>query len=331
MNACIVGYGAVGPVHAAAVGELDGSSVFAVCDRDPGRAALCRETYGCLIYEDFDEMLKDSAIDVVHICTPHYLHKEMAEKALLAGKHVVLEKPVVLTLRDMEELTARADKSDGRLCIMLQNRRNACIEALRAIVRREPVGALRGVIGNVYWKRDEAYYQRDAWRGKWATEGGGAVINQAIHMLDLMIYFGGRVKHIDSAIHHWRIPGIEVEDNVEALIDFEGGARGVFHATNCYVTDEPYILELLFERAHYRYADGCLYEITPEGARVIARDERIKIGRSYWGNGHSLVIRSFYEAICGGEAPYTDIRDAYETMRTVFAIYEGAKGPPEKL
>ncbi len=322
MNACIVGYGAVGPVHALAVNGIDGSSVYAVCDINPEHARLCAEEYGCLIYEDFDTMLTDEKIDVVHICTPHHLHFEMAKGALLAGKHVVLEKPVVLSPEEMEELTRVADSANAKMCVILQNRRNACIKALKEISENECVGSLKGIIGGVYWHRSQEYYAKDAWRGRWETEGGGAVMNQSLHMIDLMLYFGGKVKHACSAIHHWLIPNIEVEDNAQAVIDFENGARGIFNATNCYVTDEPYYLELLFENGHFRYADGRLYRIDSAGATVIETDEKILVGKSYWGNGHARLIRSFYDSIGGKDAPYTDIHDAAETMKTVFAIYE---------
>ncbi len=325
MNACIVGYGAVGPVHAAAISELDGSAIYAVCDVNPEHARLCDEKYGCTIYGDFDEMLKDPHIDVVHICTPHYLHKEMAKKALLAGKHAVLEKPVALSLDDVKELTVLADSVSNKLCIVLQNRTNACIKALKDIAENEPVGALKGIIGGVYWNRSKEYYEKDAWRGRWDTEGGGAVINQSLHMIDMMIYFGGRIKKLNSVINHWRVPGIEVEDDAHAVMDFDGGARGIFNATNCYVTDEPYILELRFENAHYRYADGRLYKIEEDGARIIAKDDQILIGKAYWGNGHSQLIKSFYDALDGKNTSYTDIHDAYETMKAVFAIYDQAR------
>ena len=325
MNACIVGYGAVGPVHAAAVSKTDGGSVYAVCDVNLERARACADEYGCLIYGDFDEMLSDSAVDVIHICTPHYLHMEMAAKALGAGKHVVLEKPVVICPSDMDELVSLADDAKGKMCVVLQNRANACIKALKEISEREKTGKLKGMIGGVYWKRDADYYAKDVWRGKWATEGGGALINQSLHMLDMMIYFGGKVKDLSSTMNHWRVSGIEVEDDVHAIIDFEGGCRGLFNATNCYVTNEPYYLELLFENAHYRYADEKLYRIEADGSSVIAKDEHVLVGKAYWGNGHAQLIGSFYDALGGKDAAYTNIHDAYETMAAVFKIYDNAR------
>ena len=136
MNACIVGYGAIGPVHANAINQINGVTLYAVCDINNERAKKCANEYNCIIYNSFDEMLKDSSIDAVHICTPHYLHKEMTLKALKAGKDVVLEKPVAISKADMDELVEFVNSSENKnkLCVMLQNRRNVCIEKWKEII-----------------------------------------------------------------------------------------------------------------------------------------------------------------------------------------------------
>ena len=123
-NACIVGYGAIGPVHADAITNTDCANLYAVCDINADKAKLCTDKYGCKAYCDFDEMLKDEDIDVVHICTPHYLHKDMTISALAAGKDVVLEKPVAMNRAEFRELMdyVESNGKDKNLCIMLQNR-----------------------------------------------------------------------------------------------------------------------------------------------------------------------------------------------------------------
>lgn len=326
MNICIVGYGAIGPVHANAINQVENATLYAVCDINDENARKCTDQYNCIVYHDFDEMIKDGNIDAVHICTPHYLHKDMTIKALRAGKDVVLEKPVAISKADMDELAdfANSNENKNRLCVMLQNRRNVCIEKLKEIIENNDLGQLKGLIGNVFWKRDEAYYDQAAWRGKWDTEGGGLLINQTVHMIDMMLYFGGKVKDFRASINRWHISNIEVEDNAQVLMYFENGARGIFNASNCYVQDEPFILDVLFEKAHFRYADNCLYIIGENGAECIASDQNVKVGKSYWGNGHLSVIRSFYDALPGKKANYTDINDAYNAMKMVFDIYDRA-------
>ena len=160
MNACIVGYGAVAPVHANDIKNIDIACLYAVCDINNEHAKKCTEIYDCIIYNDFEEMLKDDNIDVVHICTPHYLHKDMAIKSLKAGKNVVLEKPAAMSENELSELVDCADKSKNRLCVVLQNRKNNCVKELKKIIAKGKTGELKGIIANLFWKRDEAYYSQ---------------------------------------------------------------------------------------------------------------------------------------------------------------------------
>ena len=130
-KAAIVGYGAIGPIHALALEKTQKARLYAVCDTDPERRRLCREQYGALEYEDFDTMLADPEIDSVHICTPHYLHYEMIRNALAAGKTVVAEKPVTRTRQEWEALLALPGAN--RVCVVLQNRLNPCVQKLKRL------------------------------------------------------------------------------------------------------------------------------------------------------------------------------------------------------
>lgn len=325
LNACVVGYGAVGPVHANALSRLTNAEVYAVSDINFNRSKSCADKYGCRIYSDFDEMLTDENIDVVHICTPHYLHKEMTLKALKARKHVVLEKPVSININDVDEIMKYVNSVEckNKVCVMLQNRRNKCVEKLKLIIS-EPntIGKLKGIIGNLSWNRDETYYNQDSWRGKWKTEGGGLLINQAVHLIDLMLYFGGEIKDVKASAMHWEISNIEVEDNAKALFYFKNGAKGIFNATNCYITDEPYNLELLYENAHFRYADGMLCRIFEDTIKVLEKDDKVKVGKGYWGTGHIIMIDEFYRNLSNESGIYTDINEAYNTMKCLFDMYK---------
>lgn len=323
INVCVVGYGAVGPVHASAIVNCKYTNLYAVCDIDEEKLNTCSNLYGCKTYQDYDTLLQESSVHSVHICTPHYLHKEMAVKALRAGKNVVLEKPVAVNEKELDELLRVAENSDKKICVMLQNRTNNCVTKMYDILNNDSsTGKLVGLIGNLNWKRDESYYNNGNWRGKWDTEGGGLLINQALHLVDLMQYFGGPVKNMKSDIKRWKIENIEVEDTASALFEFENGAMGIFNATNCYITDEPYYLELKFEHRHLRYADGFLYDILEDGCNILAKDEKMKIGKSYWGCGHNTVINNFYCSLCGNEISYPTLSDAVNAMRTIYRFYD---------
>lgn len=323
-NACIVGYGAIGPVHADAINKCPDAHLYAVCDIDAERLKKSTDEYsGVIGYTDFDNMLTDDNIDVVHICTPHYLHEPMTKAALAAGKDVVLEKPVCITRGEMQNIINIADRhKDRKLCIMLQNRTNACIVKMKRLAASVETGKLLGIIASLSWHRDEKYYAHDSWRGKWATEGGGLMINQAVHLLDLMIMFGGKPVKVRSNLSHWKISNIEVEDTANALVQFESGICGVFNATNCHSCDSPFYLELDFENVKLRYADGVLYRITDDDITIIEKDVKANIGKKYWGSGHARVTDAFYSSLEGRPSPYTTIYDAADTMSVMFDMYE---------
>ena len=311
---CIAGYGAVGPIHAVALEKTKGGRLYAVCDTDPERRRLCSEQYGVLEYEDYDTMLSDREIDCVHICTPHHLHAEMIRKALDAGKDVVAEKPVTRTRQEWEAL--RAYPGSERVCVVLQNRLNPCVQAMRRLVQEKSLGAVRAVRGVLTWSRDRAYYESGGWRGKWETEGGGLLINQAVHTLDYFSYLVGKVEKVRASMANHTLEGvIEVEDTLAATLEFAGGVRGTFFATNGYGENSAPFLEILFEKGIARYIDQKRWVdgvLTEEDAPAAA-------GKAYWGSGHERLIERFYD-----EGEFFTLSDAANTMETMFAMYEDA-------
>lgn len=320
---CVVGFGAVGPVHAEALaktGRLGG-----ICDNQPERLRR-GEKYGVSLYSDFDEMLADTGIDAVHICTPHYLHTPMLAAALEAGKDVVLEKPVSVSVQELDAALEAEKKSDKRVCVMLQNRTNASVVRLRQAAESREFGKIIGINAFVTWHRDREYYESDAWRGKWETEGGGLLINQAIHTLDLISYIGGRIKTVRGSISTKLLGDcIEAEDTADALFIHENGVRTCFYGTNNFPLNPPASLEVHFENAVLRYADKMLIKICSGTAEVIEKDDTAAAGKDYWGSGHERVINSFYSLLETGTGEYIGLNDAEHAMRTLFAFYESAR------
>ncbi|MBR5219322.1 MAG: Gfo/Idh/MocA family oxidoreductase, partial [Clostridia bacterium] len=222
-NVCIVGYGSIGPTHAAAIEKTENAKFYAVCDNNPKRIDFCKKQYNVKSFSDFDEMILDTNIDSVHICTPHYLHFEMIKKALKAGKTVVCEKPVTMTRAEFNELLTL--EGADRVCVSLQNRFNPCFQKLREIIEKGELGNIKAVKGIVTWYRTPDYYLADKWRGKWATEGGGVIINQAIHLLDYLCLIGGKPEAVAANIMNFDLPEIEVEDSCAAHISFKNGVK----------------------------------------------------------------------------------------------------------
>lgn len=324
-NVCIVGYGAIGPIHAHAVGKCPNARLYAVCDINKERAEKCQKEYGVKAYTDFDEMLTDKEIDTVHICTPHYLHFEMAIKALSADKDIVLEKPVTMLPAELEKLMSF--KTDRKICVMLQNRTNNCAKKLYEIINKtQPDGKVLSLCAFLTWCRTPEYYKSDEWRGKLSTEGGGLLINQAIHTLDFVGWFGGGIKSVMGSISTKKLNGcIEVEDTADALIELTNGNTAVFYATNGYSQSSAPRIEIQCENALYRYADERLYRITEDDVQIIETDIYMENGKRYWGSGHRNVINAFYSSLCGENAVYTDLQGAKNTMDALFAFYESAK------
>ncbi len=309
---CIVGYGNIGPIHAKALEGLDNARLVAVCDVLASRREACVAQYGVKEYEDFDKMLQDKEIDVVHICTPHYLHFPMIEKALAAGKDVVTEKPVTHVREDFDRLKGREDT--GRVCVVFQNRYNPCIQKLKGLVDGKALGEVKGARAVLTWQRDRSYYESGDWRGKWATEGGGLLINQAIHTLDYFCYLFGKAQTVKGHIFQDVLGDvIEVEDTVCARMTFDKGITGAFYATNGYVENSAPFFEVLFEKGRARYLDGKLWV----NGELAATDTPASAGKSYWGSGHGALLKKYYDA---GE--FFTIADAAATMETVFDLYD---------
>ena len=329
-NACIVGYGAIGPIHAKAIADSDYAKLYAVCDCIPERADKGAGLYNARAMYDFEEMLTDENIDVVHICTPHYLHKDMAIKALTSGKNIVLEKPVSMTISEFSQLKEFYKTCDKKACAMFQNRTNASIRMMKDLIDNDKtLGKMLGISGFVTWSRNEAYYNSEDWRGKWTTEGGGVLINQTIHTLDLIDWLGGGIKSVKSSMSNKNLSMIEVEDTVDALFVMNNGCHGVFFATNNFGVDSSVKIEITFENAILRYADSRLYKITDD-VEILANDTQAEAGKAYWGNGHRYVINQFYNALINNSDDYMDLTTAFHSAKAMFAIYRTEVSRNEK-
>lgn len=332
-HGCIVGMGAIGPIHAQALGAR--GWLYAVCDNQPERlTGFAPENAALVRYASFEEVLADAKVDVVHICTPHYLHKDMAIAALAAGKHVVLEKPVAMNPAELEELLTAEANAQTHLCVMLQNRTNPSIVRLREFLETDSsLGKLQGIYGFLTWCRNAAYYTRDPWRGKWATEGGGLLINQAIHTLDLLGYLGGTITKVTGSFSNKTLQNIiEVEDTADAVLETETGLRLHFYGTNGAAYSTPAQLEVKMERGILRYADHRLYKITEDNCEILTYDNQKVPGKDCWGGGHQTVIDGFYHFLETGEGDYITLADAVPAMKTLYAFYNSAKtGKPITL
>ncbi len=316
IKVAVVGCGNIAPVHIDAIAHSENAELYAVCDIHRSRADKFAEKYGAKAYYDYEKLLADPEVEAVHICTPHYLHAPMAIAAADTGKHIYLEKPAAISCRDIEEIVEAVRDNGVKCCVSFQNRVNPSVKYIKE--HQDELGKLIGIKGILGWHRPTSYYEADEWRGKWETEGGALMVNQAIHTLDLLLYIGGEVENAQGMVARRRLD-IEAEDTGEALINFKSGARGIFYATNNFTTDSTVDIEMHFENGIYRYLNNMLYNSSFE---VLAADDTNTPGKCYWGSGHKELIYNFYKNILLEDAPYVDIAEALPSMRIIEKMYE---------
>lgn len=318
----IIGCGDVALIHFEAIAALADAELVAVCDTDPARLAAAVTTYGVPGYGDVVTLLDDVRPDVVHICTPHNQHVDPAIAALQRGINVISEKPLASTLADGERLAAAATASSARIGICFQNRYNQAVQAMHKRLGSGEFGAVLGGSGTITWFRDASYYQSRPWRGTWTGGGGGLLMNQAIHTLDLLQWLMGEVTSVSGHAATRALGGaIDVEDTAELVLSHGDGVRSVFYATLANSVNAPITVDIVAEKAtlHLR---GDL-TITHADGRVEVVEERRAAsgGRDYWGVSHQLYIADFYAQLGQDGQFWIDPREALKTLRIIKAVY----------
>ena len=312
----IIGCGGISAVHACVLSELENTELAACADILPERAGR----YGCAAYTDYLKMLKEERLDAVHLCTPHYLHPVMAEKAAERGIAVFTEKPPAIDAVGWEKVKRAAERVPVGVCF--QNRYHPHVQACKRFLRENTYGSLLGIRAFVTWNRTAEYYAAADWKGKWATEGGGALINQAIHTLDLIIGFLGFPDQAEAALRNRHLrDAIEVEDTAEIYLQ-KDGVPALLYASNAYSQDAPVMIELHFERAVIRLEGDTMTVIRDGNKQEIACVTDPVIGRSYWGAGHKACIADFYRSIENRTRYQNAPASCEATMRVLMTLYD---------
>lgn len=325
IRAAVIGLGTISAVHLDAIASNPKITLAAVCDTDEARKGQAPD--GVPFYTDYCEMVRRERPDTAHVCLPHYLHYPVSRKLAEMGVHVFCEKPVALNIAEAEQFAAlEAAHPEVKICICLQNRMNETTVELKRIIDSGEYGRLTGLRGFVPWYRDPEYYSRKPWRGTWAEAGGGSMINQSLHTLDLMYYLGGEVDRIHAMTGQLNDYGIEVEGDVVARMEFKNGARGLFFATNNNWTNESVQIRAALEKGIFHIEDNILYRIGPDADRqVICRAPRHEGVRFYYGASHAKMVERFRLAVETGGDDYVHVRDAVMVIRLMETIFQSAK------
>lgn len=264
LRTALLGCGKVGQIHATALKELPESELVAVCDANAERAAAFAERFGGRAFTDVQELLAASGAQAIVIGTPHPLHAGPAIRALEAGVHVLVEKPMAASLADCDAMLAAAKRSGAVLAVISQRRLYEPVLRMKAAIDAGKIGKPALGVFEMYSWRDPSYYRSDPWRGRWDTEGGGVLVNQSPHQLDLLQWFMGDIEEISGTWANLNHPGIEVDDTAVATVRFRGGGLGAIVTS---VSQKPG----LFTKVHIHGASGASVGVeTDRGATFVA-------------------------------------------------------------
>lgn len=321
----VLGCGGIAQVHGTVLKSMENVEIVACCDIKRERAEQFSKDFGGTVYIDIEELLEKEDVDTVHICLPHFLHVPVTLLALKKNIRVFMEKPPVISKEQYEDLKKVA--TDKNLAFCFQNRYNPCTVKAKELIESGLTGKVLGTRGIVNWHREAPYYTESGWRGVLKTEGGGVLINQSIHTLDLMTYLTGEPVLVESSImnHHLKST-IEVEDTMETYIQYDNGAIGNFYATTSYIYDEKPIIEVHCENMTLRMEDPDLWMIYPDGTREQVPLEKLEFyGKAYWGAGHAVCIRKFYDSLEKNETFETCFSKVETITKLLLASYESAR------
>ena len=332
MNIGIVGCGLIAHIHVKSLQNIfDGENLsFCYCDiKEEKLKEFCRVFKNGNTYTEFEEMLKKEKIDVLHICTPHRLHVPMAVMALEKNINVLMEKPPAITKEQLEMLLNAKENSSAQLGICFQNRYNANTIRMKELIESGIYGEILGARAFVTWCRGKEYYTGSDWRGTWETEGGGVLINQSIHTLDLLNYFLGKPESVMGTIKNHHLKGvIQVEDTAEAYIKYSD-VTACYYATNAHCIDSPVLIEIALEKIVLRIEGNNLFYI--QNGNQIKKEEfeitdyKGMPTKDYWGFSHQLLIKDFYEKISENQLFPVGLEGCQETIKLVWGIYESSK------
>jgi predicted dehydrogenase len=260
----LIGCGKVGQIHAAALRDIAEGELIAVCDVSAERARVFADRYGARGYADVDAMLRESKVEAVVIGTPHPLHAAPAIRAAEAGVHVLVEKPLAASLADCDAMLAAANRAGVLLGAISQRRFYEPVRRMKEAIDAAKIGRPALGVFTMYSWREPAYYQSDPWRGKWDTEGGGVLVNQSPHQLDLLRWFMGPIADVSGYWANVNHPGVEVDDTAVAVLRFQNGGLGAIVTS---VAQKPGI----YTKVHIHGTNGASIGVeTDRGATFIA-------------------------------------------------------------
>jgi predicted dehydrogenase len=333
----VIGCGMISNFHAKAIADIRGAKLAACFDMFPAAADRLASTTGCTAYHDLNAMLADPQVDVVTICTPSGAHLEPAVAAAKAGKHVIVEKPLEVTLRRCDKIIDACKKSGVTLATIFPSRFHESSQLIKKAIDKRRFGKL--TVGDAYvkWYRTQEYYDSGAWRGTWKLDGGGALMNQAIHSVDLLTWLMGPVVEISAHTATLAHKRIEVEDVAMATLRFKNGALGVIEATTAAYPGALKRIEIHGSdgSAVLEEEDISAWEFSKATKADKALLDRMK-GKTQTGggaadpaaighHGHTALFKDVVSAIKKRTKPLVDGPEGRRSVEIILGIYKAAE------
>lgn len=327
----IVGCGVISKFHFLAIERIEDARLAGVFDVDSKSAEGRAAEWGCKAYGSYEEMLKDPLIDAVCICTPSGLHARTAMQALEAGKHVLVEKPVSLKLSDCDDMIKLSDKMGLKVGVISQLRFSPAVKLVKKAAADGILGRITRADLYMKYYRPQEYYDSGVWRGTVSLDGGGALMNQGIHGVDLIQYLMGNIKSI-YAESKTRARDIEVEDTLSAVVEFQNGAVGVIEASTADYPGFPRKIEINGEYGTIILEEDRIVRWTVKGNKGFEeyenKLEEIKScsdPESISAEGHLAQMKDFISGIREDTELLVDAREGRKAVRTILAAYQSSE------
>lgn len=332
----IIGTGMIANFHARAIAEIRGAKLIGCYNANYPKAEAFAEKFPCMAYERLEEMFADPRIQVVTICTPSGAHLKGAIAAAEAGKHVITEKPLEVTLKRCDAVIEACKKAGVTLATIFPSRFHTSAQMLKKAVEANRFGRL--TLGGAYvkWFRTQAYYDSGAWRGTWKLDGGGALMNQAIHSVDLLLWLMGDVAEVTALTGLLAHERVEIEDAAVAAIRFKSGALGLIEATTAAYPGQLKRIEISGTEGTAILEEESIKVWTFAKEKKGDSEVLAKLAENKTGGGaadpaaighaaHAALFRDTLDAIKKGRLPLADGREGRRSVELILAIYQSAE------
>lgn len=324
----IIGTGAISDIHAKAISEIENAELIGVYDASFERTLKFAEKQNCMAFESLDAMLKDDKVNIINICTPSGLHAEHSIRAAKAKKNIVIEKPMAITAQQIEQIICACEENNVFTTVVSQLRFTEAIVKTKKAIEDGSLGKILLADIKMKYYRTEEYYN-SSWRGTWNLDGGGALMNQGIHGIDLMQYLMGGIKSVYCS-HSTLLHKIEVEDEASLLVEYNNGAKGVIQSTTCVYPGYPRTIEITgtkgtviikedtIEKWDLKDSEEVLIPIT---SKVNSYSSPLDIPYKY----HKKQFEDLLNCIFQNKKPLLDIYEGKKSVEIILAAYKSNK------